>query len=79
MKDNSFMLENYFPKKLVFVSPTVQRNSLFFAIAMTALQVGLSLVYGFLILIPGQLINVGSIITMIALAILIVAGRFGLS
>lgn len=79
MKDNSFMLENYFPRKLVFASPAIQRNSLIFAIAMTLLQVGLSLIYGFLIMIPGQYVNIGSVVTMIALAILIVAGRFEIS
>lgn len=76
MKDNSFMLENYFPKKEhVFTSPYIQRNALIFSIFMGLLQIGLSFLYGFLIFIPTQYINIGSVITMIALAILIIAGK----
>lgn len=41
---------------------------------MIALQVGLSIIYGFLITIPPIQLNVGSIVFTIGIAILVIGG-----
>jgi hypothetical protein len=58
-----------------FTSESVRRNTLVFAILLVLLQIGISLVYGFFFFAPPNLINVGSVVTTIGLAILIVAGN----
>lgn len=45
-----------------------------FAVLMVLLQIGFSLIYGFLITIPAITFNSSSILVTIGLAILIVAG-----
>jgi hypothetical protein len=42
---------------------------------MLFLQIGLSLIYGFLVTIPSVQLNVSSVIVAIGLAILVVAGK----
>lgn len=58
----------------LFESDALKRKNLIFAIIMTIIQIAFCFLYGFLFYTPAQLINVTSIITIIAFAILIVAG-----
>jgi hypothetical protein len=58
----------------LFESDALRRKNLAFAIIMTLIQIAFCLLYGFLFYTPAQLINITSIITIIAFAILIVAG-----
>lgn len=58
------------------VSFTVQRNALVFGAAMVFLQVGMSLVYGFLIQAQSVQFNAASVLVASGLAILVVAGTF---
>lgn len=53
----------------------IKRNALIFGIIMIALQIGFSLVYGFLITVPPHALNTGSILIAIGLAILVIAGN----
>lgn len=57
-----------------YVSVGVEKNALVFAILMLVLQVGICLVYGFVINIPAMLLNIGSVLVMVGLAILVIAG-----
>ena len=58
-----------------YVSVGVEKNALGFAILMLLLQIGICLVYGFVINIPAMVVNLGSVLTMVGLAILVIAGR----
>jgi len=53
----------------------VKRNTQIFALLMFLIQIGTSLVYGFLFTINVGLINITSVIVAITLAILTVAGN----
>jgi len=57
-----------------FISESVKRNAKIFAVLMVLLQIGFSLIYGFLIKVPAITLNSSSILVTIGLAILIVAG-----
>ena len=57
-----------------YVSLSVRRNAFIFAVLMVLLQIGFSLIYGFLIKIPAITFNSSSIFVTIGLAILIIAG-----
>ena len=57
-----------------YISQSVRRNAMIFAVLMVLLQIGFSLIYGFLITIPAITFNSSSILVTIGLAILIVAG-----
>jgi uncharacterized membrane protein (DUF485 family) len=57
-----------------FSSDSIKRNAFIFGITMLLLQVGLSLIYGFLIKVPAVQMNTSSIIEAIGLAILVVGG-----
>lgn len=53
---------------------TIRRNTIVFAILMLICQIGFSVIYGITFKINSALLNTSSIITAIALAILVVAG-----
>lgn len=67
--------QSHLRKTNSYESERLQRNSLIFGILMILLQIGLSLVYGFLINIEAVQLNVSSIIIIIGLAILIIGGN----
>lgn len=58
----------------LFESQELKSKNLKFAIVMTILQFCFCFLYGFLFYSPAEIINVSSIVTMISLALLIVAG-----
>lgn len=57
-----------------YISPTIDRNAAIFGYTMVFLQIGLSLIYGFLISVPSVQLNVSSVIITSGLAILVIAG-----
>lgn len=57
-----------------FVSLTIDRNAKIFGYSMSLLQIGLSLIYGFLIKVPSVQLNISSVIITSGLAILVIAG-----
>ena len=61
-------------RSLGYTSASINRNALIFSIIMLLLQVGLSLIYGFLVKVPAIQINTSSVIEAIALAILVIGG-----
>lgn len=61
-------------KQETYNSIPIKRNALIFGIVMLFLQIGFTLIYGFLITVPTHTLNTGSILVAIGLAILVIAG-----
>lgn len=72
--DNSKSYHHYQHIK-TYSSSALRRNSLVFGIIMVGLQIGLSLVYGFLINVQHVQLNISSVVVTIGLAILVIAGN----
>jgi hypothetical protein len=53
----------------------LRRNTIVFAILMVLSQIAFSIIYGVTIKIPSAAINISSVVTATALAILVIAGK----
>lgn len=58
-----------------YVSSSVNRNAFAFGIIMLFLQIGVCLIYGFLIKVPTAQTNISSSFITIGLSLLIIAGK----
>jgi uncharacterized membrane protein len=60
------------------INVRTRNNQFIFALAMIALQIVITVLYGIYCSTPPQLLNVGSALTVVFLAFLIVVGKSGL-